>query len=134
LSTKPEQFVFMIERVKTQLPKILAQSGSRRPELEQKITALLAAPRGVYPLIDYLNFKGGGISQKERYQGKGWGLLQVLLRMDSSDNNPVTAFQKSARETLAERVRLSPEGRNESRWLAGWNKRIGTYSTVYTGL
>ncbi len=131
LSTKSEQFAFMIRRFKTQLPKILDQSGSRRAELEQKITALLAVPRGVYPLVDYLNFKGAGISQKERYQGKGWGLLQVLLRMDNNADNPVTAFQKSARETLSERVKLSPEGRNESRWLAGWNKRIDTYGAVY---
>ena len=128
LSTKSEQFAFMIERFKTQLPKVLDQSGPRRTELEQKVTALLSAPRGSYPLVDYLNFKGAGISQKERYQGKGWGLLQVLLGMDISADNPVTAFQKSARKTLAERVRLSPEGRNESRWLAGWNKRIDTYS------
>ncbi len=128
LSTKSEQFAFMIRRFKTQLPKILDQSGSRRAELEQKISALLAVPRGVYPLVDYLNFKGAGISQKERYQGEGWGLLQVLLRMDNTADNPVVAFQKSARETLRQRVRLSPAGRNESRWLAGWNKRIDTYS------
>ena len=131
LSTKSEQFSFMIHRFKIQMPKILANGGSRRVELEQKVTALLAIPGGVYPLVDYLNFKGAGVSEKERYQGKGWGLLQVLLRMNDPADNPVAAFQKSARETLAERVRLSPAGRNESRWLAGWNKRIDTYSDVY---
>ena len=131
LSTKSEQFSFMIHRFKIQMPEILAKGGSNRAELEQKVTALLDIRGGVYPLVDYLNFKGAGVSEKERYQGKGWGLLQVLLRMKDPADDLVAEFQKSARETLAERVRLSPAGRNESRWLAGWNKRIDTYSDVY---
>jgi hypothetical protein len=83
LSTKSDQFSFIVERFKIRLPEILAEAGSRRAEVENKITALLAIPGGIYPLIDYVYFKGAGVSHKERYQGKGWGLLQVLLRMDN---------------------------------------------------
>ena len=28
--------------------------------------------------MDYVNFKGEGVSSSERYRGQGWGLLQVL--------------------------------------------------------
>ena len=32
-------------------------------------------------LIDYVNFKGEGVLETERYRGRGWGLLQVLEGM-----------------------------------------------------
>ncbi|MFS8562869.1 MAG: hypothetical protein LVR00_00440 [Rhabdochlamydiaceae bacterium] len=76
--------------------------------------------------MDYLNFKGAGTSNLETYQGKGWGLLQVLLTMSSSGDE-VAAFRKAAETILTERVALSPPERNEKKWLPGWINRIKTY-------
>ncbi|MBI2362984.1 MAG: hypothetical protein HYV15_06350 [Elusimicrobia bacterium] len=79
--------------------------------------------------MDYVNFKGEGISPSERYQGEGWGLLQVLSGMaDSPSGAPAVAeFSAAARRVLERRVQLSPPARGESRWLPGWRKRTLTY-------
>lgn len=83
-------------------------------------------PFGMYALIDYVHFKGTGLSENERYRGEGWGLLQVLLAMDgfatSLDN-----FVAAAARTLERRVANAPSERNEQRWLAGWKNRLQTY-------
>ncbi|MGH7938710.1 MAG: hypothetical protein ACRD5Z_14590, partial [Bryobacteraceae bacterium] len=62
----------------------------------------------------------------ERYDGRGWGLLQVLEGM--SDEAAATyAFAESAARVLRERVANSPPDRHESRWLPGWLNRVSTY-------
>ena len=76
-------------------------------------------------LLDYVNFKGEGINKKERYEGKGWGLKQVLLAMPQNENNPLRNFAFSADEVLTRRVINAP--RDESRWLAGWRIRVHGY-------
>ncbi len=43
---------------------------------------------GWYPLIDYINFKGKGIKETEKYNGEGWGLLQVLQTMRPVQKGP----------------------------------------------
>ncbi|MDX8395917.1 MAG: hypothetical protein R8K22_05850, partial [Mariprofundaceae bacterium] len=80
-------------------------------------------------LIDYVNFKGEGTNPNERYQGQGWGLLQVLQNMDTerAKQHANLAFSDAAEKVLTQRVALSPIERNEQRWLAGWLKRIQTY-------
>jgi len=83
---------------------------------------------GYYALIDYVNFKGEGTKPEERYQGKGWGLLQVLQNMKVQDEDVLGAFAAAADRVLTRRVALSPPERNEIRWLAGWRKRIATYT------
>lgn len=83
-------------------------------------------PGGIYALMDYVNFKGEGTSETERYQGLGWGLLQVLAEMKHGE--PLHEFSKAASYVLSRRVELSPPERNESRWLRGWLNRCQTYS------
>ena len=90
---------------------------------------MAAVPNGVYALVDYVNFKGEGISLTERYNGEGWGLLQVLEGMaDASPGQAsVEAFAKSADAALTRRVANSPPARDEARWLPNWRKRLRTY-------
>jgi hypothetical protein len=76
-------------------------------------------------MIDYVNFKGEGINPKERYQGQGWGLLQVLMNMQ--DPPTPAHFADSAAETLRRRIANSPPERGEQRWMQGWMNRTDTY-------
>jgi len=83
----------------------------------------------MYALVDYANFKGLGTARSERYAKKGWGLLQVLLEMKDEKGAPdaVREFVRAANKVLIRRVNNSPAGRNEKRWLAGWQKRLDSY-------
>src|SRR5690606_15653667 len=121
--TMPEQTDFIVQRLATTLPALLAAaSQAERDVLELRIRALLAQDLqlGYYALVDYLHFKGDGGQATERYQGQGWGLLQVLQGM-ADDTPALQAFVTSARTVLERRVALAPPERNEQRWLAGWH-------------
>jgi len=76
-----------------------------------------------------VNFKGEGIAASERYQGQGWGLLQVLQTMlKAPEDQPVMVrYSDAAAEILRLRVSNSPSERNEQRWLDGWLNRVRTY-------
>ncbi len=126
--TKAVQASFIMHRLSQALPKMLAvgQSDAERQKIKQQFYRVAASPNGWYALIDYVNFKGEGIKESERYQGKGWGLVQVLLAMDEQ-GDAVAAFSRAAKQVLLQRVRLSLPERNEQRWLKGWLKRIETY-------
>ena len=80
-------------------------------------------------LADYVNFKGLGIAPSEKYQGKGWGLLQVLEGMKDENEalDTVGEFARSANTVLENRINNSPLSRNEQRWLPGWQKRVNSY-------
>ncbi|TBR24875.1 hypothetical protein EPO15_03190 [bacterium] len=121
---------FAAHRLEGALPKILENAPpAERPALRARFYAVAAHPRGVYALVDYVNFKGEGVSLTERYSGKGWGLLQVLEEMPDTvpGERAVSDFSASARAVLERRVALSPPARGESRWLPGWQKRVATY-------
>jgi hypothetical protein len=105
-------------------------SESSRPKVEKQFKRVLqSGSAGVFALIDYLNFKGEGVLDSERYKGEGWGMLQVLEDM-SEKGAPLQSFSNSAREVLARRVRNSPVERNEQRWLPGWTRRVNSYNSV----
>jgi len=130
IKTMPFQASFMQNRLKNALPLILAHvPEDQRSHIRQQFNRVAAAPMGMYALVDYVNFKGEGVNPKERYQGQGWGLLQVLTEMhgESSGMGAISEFSDTADMLLTRRVALSPPERHESRWLAGWKKRIGTY-------
>lgn len=114
------QAEFMIQRLDLSLNKILQKA----PQLANTIQELKKTDASLFALIDYLNFKGDGLSSKERYQGKGWGLYQVLLGMDVPT---LEAFKASALTRLKERVAFAPAEKNEARWLAGWSNRVKGY-------
>jgi hypothetical protein len=81
-------------------------------------------------MIDYLNFKGDGLSSEERYRAHGWGLFQVFYEMDwpAGSEGPETEFVKAARKVLRRRVDNAPSERQEERWILGWENRVKTYS------
>lgn len=121
-STVPLQTEFILQRFEASMEKILVE-----PTVKKQYNRLLKQPEGVFAMIDYLNFKGDGTSEKERYQGEGWGLLQVLSGMQEERDNPLEDFMISAKRTLQRRVELSLPERNEKKWLPGWVKRIESY-------
>lgn len=117
------QTEFILARLQRALPQMKA--ASRNPALvEARFQALSATPEGAFCLIDYVNFKGEGTAPTERYQGQGWGLLQVLEGMSSGTPS---AFAASAKAVLSRRVQNAPAERKEQRWLQGWHNRCDGY-------
>ncbi len=126
-----EQLDFIINRMEESLPKILLSinNSNQREHVKRQFYRVANEPNGIYALIDYVNFKGEGTSAKEKYQSQGWGLLQVLERMDPDNQDIILEFVNSAKYVLKRRTKNSH--RNEAQWLQGWNKRLDTY-LVYT--
>jgi hypothetical protein len=131
--TMPIQVEFIINRLYSSLSG-LRRASTFPDQIEQLFYAVAhsAGPAGMYVLIDYVNFKGEGTAESERYQGQGWGLLQVLEHMhfNADDRAPLHQFADSAKFVLARRVANAPAERNEARWTQGWNKRIDTYTSA----
>ena len=133
--TKSYQAMFMVKRVSEALPKILAtlKSSSKKEIIKRRFEKMLYGKdrtidkRGIYILLDYINFKGEGILKSERYNAKGWGLLQVLEEFNESNPNKYRAFSISAKAILHRRIKNSPPIRHEKRWLKGWIARVDRY-------
>lgn len=126
--TKDLQAIYIAQRLEKSLPGMVKDLPlSEKEKVSQIFLCLENNPKGLYALIDYLNFKGAGTTSSESYQGKGWGLLQVLQGIPVSSKNMVADFVTSAKDVLKERVEHSPPERNEHRWLKGWQNRIDTY-------
>ena len=128
--TKPLQAAFIVKRLEDALPLILKHgSEGSREKIRLQLERLISTPSGVYVLADYVNFKGLGIAPSEKYQGKGWGLLQVLEGMKDENEalDTVGEFARSANTVLENRINNSPLSRNEQRWLPGWQKRVNSY-------
>lgn len=127
--TRSVQASFLFERAQDSLTRVVAAAPEdQRHRVRQRIIALSATPNGVYALMDYVNFKGEGLSPRETYQGKGWGLLQVLLAMREQAGEPaIDQFQAAAERVLTRRARLAPNPIERKQWLAGWLARIETY-------
>lgn len=126
-ATVADQARFCAARLEAALPKMLAAAPrSERDRIRSNFYRVASAPLGMYALIDYVNFKGEGTSPTERYEGQGWGLLQVLETMKSGPAMP--AFSRAADEVLTRRVKNSPPARNEAKWLPGWRNRVATYA------
>jgi hypothetical protein len=125
------QTEFLISRLQNALPKMLAEAApSDRANVQQQFERVASTPQGCYALVDYVNFKGEGVLHTERYQGQGWGLLQVLENMHSTsvDTAAVGEFARSAKTILTRRVQNAPAERRESRWLSGWLQRVNSYT------
>ncbi|GAB4169131.1 MAG: hypothetical protein Fur0032_07570 [Terrimicrobiaceae bacterium] len=127
-NTIGEQARYAAQRLEKALPKMLAAATpGARAKIQKNFYRVAAEPLGLYALMDYVNFKGEGISPTERYQGRGWGLLQVLETMPT-EGAALPAFARAADEVLTRRVQNSPPARNESKWLPGWRNRLATYT------
>ena len=122
---------FIIARSRAALPKILAAApANEKTRIAANYRKVDTTPQGTYALIDYVNFKGDGTSATERYNGQGWGLLQVLGGMKNvpAGAPAATEFAASAKRVLARRITNSPPARGEKRWEQGWNNRCATYA------
>jgi len=129
-ATVAEQSDFLFERLRlseAQLSDGLDAQDTAR--LKRNFQLLSDSTAGTYALVDYVNFKGEGTKPTESYQGKGWGLRQVLLAMQIPES-PTDApgnFSAAASRVLRQRVKLSPLERNERQYLPGWLSRTATY-------
>ena len=126
LETIDLQTLFMYERFRETEKKII-QAAENPKKIQKLLQQLVKTPQGPYALIDYTNFKGTGLSVKERYKNQGWGLLQVLETMpdDPTSEQAVKAFVSSAKEVLSLRVQNAPS--DQTQWLKGWHARLDTY-------
>jgi len=134
--TKHCQADYLIETTKRSLQKIIdAAPQAQRSRITKDIFQLSSNAQGLYAIIDYINFKGSGIGQDERYQGEGWGLLQVLEGMNDTSNAQeiLAEFVRSAKNILNHRVFNAPNNRHEERWLQGWLRRVETYLIFQSG-
>ncbi|WP_372881106.1 hypothetical protein [Psychromonas sp.] len=123
------QVQFIIKRLENGIPLILADSdATEKKVIHYQLARLTATPEGLFVLLDYINFKGEGVSLKERYQGQGWGLKQVLLTMPLDYDNVLRVFALSADEVLTRRVKNSPK--DELHWLNGWRVRLQGYQSI----
>ena len=119
---------FLAQRMEAALPKMLASApAAERANVRAQFARLAGSGAGTFALIDYVNFKGEGTKDTERYKGEGWGLLQVLAGMRGTGAGAAREFGESAAAVLARRVRNAPPERGEGRWLAGWERRVRAY-------
>ena len=126
---KALQVEFIVLRFNQTLNQIVLDfPESVRSKIEDIIRTLISSQDslGLYALIDYVHFKGTGLSHKERYLGHGWGLRQVLNEMLKKPGT-LPSFVEAAENVLASRGNNAPIERNERQWLAGWSKRLKTY-------
>ena len=128
MSTLRLQSRFLAQRMEESLPKMLSSApAAQRENVRAQFDRLRATGSGTFALIDYVNFKGEGTKAEERYNGEGWGLLQVLAGMKGSGGGAAREFGASAAAALTRRVQNAPPARNEQRWLPGWKNRVAAY-------
>jgi hypothetical protein len=135
LDTVAEQTQFMVARAQGAMEKILKTTpdGTEREHIVIQFTRVIRASENFYPLIDYINFKGEGTNPNEAAMNsetgrrQGWGLKQVLLKMNGVTGDPKAVraeFADAAQFVLQQRVRNLPSNRV---FEVGWLRRIATY-------
>ncbi|HPE60933.1 MAG: hypothetical protein KDI15_08945 [Thiothrix sp.] len=128
--TLPLQVGFLNQRLQRAIPDMMNQlPAGERERVMKNYQTMTRTQGGIYPVLDYLQFKGEGTNPRERYNGKGWGLMQVLQGMQDVEPGPnaLAEFMRSADEVLVTRIANSPADRREARWLTGWQQRLRTY-------
>lgn len=130
VSTISVQAEFMVARMESALPKMLASlPPEQRPYIREQFYRIASTPLGVYALVDYVNFKGIGVTRYGSYDYQGWGLLEVLENMRNAPANMTSlqAFVWSANLLLTRRVINEPPYYHGGWWLNGWRNRLQTY-------
>jgi hypothetical protein len=131
LSSIPLQAKFIALRFEEIVPQLLSSlDDDQKVRVSRQIKRLGNSLNGKYALLDYLNFKGKGLADSERYQGQGWGLRQVLETMPDDEKDPLQAFVDTAKSLLKSRVKNAPTERHEERWLPGWLARLDSYRVI----
>lgn len=124
-ATRDLQAGFIVQRASDSLSRIVQAAPAS--QARQHLASLVGTPGGVYAVIDYVNFKGEGLSPNEQYNGEGWGLLQVLINMDDDARPAVERFREAAAKVLTRRAANADDSIEKERWLPGWLKRLETY-------
>ena len=126
--TRDTQVLFIYKRLEASLDKMLLQTSDKE-NVKYQFYRVSNSPNGLYALIDYVNFKGEGVSETERYNNEGWGLLQILEYMKGRETgkSAMDEFSAGAKFVLERRVKNSDPKKNEKQWLKGWENRIETY-------
>lgn len=127
-STKAIQVQYIFQRLEAALPKMMAVSD-KPDHLKQQFERIANSPNGLYPLIDYVNFKGEGLELVLEYNNVAWGLRQVLEGM-SGTSTGVEAFKEFSRscvEVLTNRVKNQPSTKREQSFIPGWTNRCNSY-------
>lgn len=126
--TRDLQAGFIVQRASDSLLRVVdAAPAPQAPRIRQNLEALVGTPGGVYAVIDYVNFKGEGLSSSEQYKGEGWGLLQVLMAMAEDSRPALERFRMAAAEVLTRRAENADNPIERERWLPGWLQRLDTY-------
>lgn len=127
--TQGLQAEFIVRRAQSSLTAIVeAVPSDRKSQLKADLKALSSTPGGIYAVMDYVNFKGEGLSDTERYNGEGWGLRQVLLAMEAGpESTALERFREAAARVLTLRADNASNPIEKNRWLKGWLKRLETY-------
>lgn len=134
IRTMPEQSLFIVNRLKDAFPKMMAAAPHhKKTHVRTQFFRVADSSMKLYALIDYVNFKGEGTRQSERYNNQGWGLLQVLEEMDGAvhRHEVLDEFSRAAETVLVRRVLNAPRERNEHRWLPGWKNRVKAYKNLH---
>ena len=96
--------------------EILLSAPTLRDQVLSRMKSVAKSRTGVYPLIDYINFKGSGLGNQT------WGLKQVLLEMKGDGPEE---FGAAADRILTQRTENFPDDR---KFLVGWRQRVRSYS------
>jgi hypothetical protein len=142
LETVTGQTQFLVARAQGAMGKILedTQDKAEREHIIAQFSRITHASKDLYPLIDYINFKGEGTNPAETTvdpetgKRQGWGLKQVLLKMNGSTSDPQAAlaeFTDAAQFVLQQRVRNHSANRI---WEAGWLRRVESYRRPITDM
>ncbi len=137
--TIPLQAQFLLVRAEAAIPRMLASLPDPGDQIRliDNLNRTVRASPDLYPLIDYVNFKGEGVSDKEMSfdastgRREGWGTKHLLLEMKPTQEGPPTLaeFSRAAKFVLDRRIRNHPASR---RWRVGWHKRCDTYARALT--
>ena len=133
-ATVPQQTQYLLARTQAAIPRMLATlpSPNERQHLLSQLDRVARSSPDLYPLIDYTNFKGEGVSDKEtRFdpasgRNQGWGLKYLLIEMNGAATGEaaLAEFSRAAKAVLDRRIANHPAS---ARWRAGWHKRCDTY-------
>jgi hypothetical protein len=133
--TIPLQAQFLLIRTEAAIPRMLATlpDPAEQRRLLANLNRIVRSAPDLYPLIDYVNFKGEGVSEKEMSfdattgRKEGWGTKHLLLEMKPTPEGlPTLAeFSRAAKYVLDRRIRNHP---SSQRWRIGWHKRCDTYA------
>lgn len=128
LATRDLQAGFIVQRARSSLLRVIqAAPDAQQARIKRHLDELVSTSGGVYAVIDYVNFKGEGLSSTEQYNGEGWGLLQVLLAMKGDDRPILDRFRSAAAEVLTQRAENADAPIERERWLKGWLRRLESY-------